>query len=130
MLNYILSCLSIVVGVVLHIWGDCLVGVDLTFLSLPFAVLALVLVTIGIVRSEMVIKKLKYIRLLHHMLAQKLDIHVEGYDPVTYHFVEELIEAGFPPASFDSPQSIYDSSRTIDSLGYKKGIKKLQDRYG
>ena len=48
----------------------------------------------------------------------------------TYNHVDELLEAGFPEKSFLSDENLFDSARIIDSLGYKKGLKMVQDKYG
>ena len=121
---------SICCGVIVVLLEDSIVDIDLSFLSLTLACLAIILGVISFIRIEATVKKLKHIRNLHVLLAQKLDVHVEGYDPVTDSCVDSLIDAGFHPASFGTPQDIFDSSKTIDSLGYENGIKKLQEKYG
>ena len=64
------------------------------------------------------------------MFVRKFDPYINLGDEIIDGSVGNLIDAGFPPASFDMPVDIVDSYNAIDAHGYIDGIKKLQDKYG
>ena len=133
--NYsVIGAVSGVAALLVGVWGTAMmVEVDpkmVCALAVTLAMVSLFAWAIWVIRVETELKKLQYIRLLHVHLMQELDPEVGPYSQATYSHVDELIDAGFPEISYIGQQNLFDSVRIVDSLGYKKGLKKIQDKYG
>ena len=133
--NYsVIGTVSSVAALLIGTWGTAMmVEIDpkmVCALAVTLSIVGLSAWAIWVIRVETEFKKLQYIRLLHVFLVQELDPEVGPYTQATYSHVDELIDAGFPEESYIHQQNLFDSARIIDSLGYKKGLKKIQEKYG